>query len=89
MGSADSSSFDPLDLEIIDCVYEAAWAQLLARFPALSAEEEAERQKNLRKRLFALAQPGAVDFDTLFVNVMASYDKPKVTLLVRGSTRSV
>ena len=33
--------FDQLDLEIIDQVYEAAWAQLLARDPAHDATEEA------------------------------------------------
>ena len=32
MGSGDRSAFDPLDLEIIDHVYEAAWAKLLVRF---------------------------------------------------------
>jgi hypothetical protein len=76
-----SDGFDPLDLEIIDRVHEAAWAQLLARLPAVTEEEAAEREKNLRKRIFALARPGVVDFDTLFVKVMGSYDPPKVTPL--------
>ena len=31
--SVDRSAFDPLDLEIIDRVYEAALAHLLVRFP--------------------------------------------------------
>jgi hypothetical protein len=35
--------------------------------------EELERQKNLRKRLFALARPGGVEFDTLCDMVLASY----------------
>ena len=30
--------FDPLDLEIIDRVYETAWAQLQAREPPAEAE---------------------------------------------------
>jgi hypothetical protein len=36
--------FDQLDLEIIDQVYEATCAQLLARNPAHDATEEGERQ---------------------------------------------
>jgi hypothetical protein len=74
MGSGDRSAFDPLDLEIIDHVYEAAWAKLLVRFPGLTVEDGAEKQSNLRKRLFALAQPGKVDFDTLYKLVVSSYD---------------
>lgn len=74
MGSGDRSAFDALDLEIIDRVYEAAWAKLLVLFPGLTAEDEAKKQSNLRKRLFALAQPGKVDFDTLYKLVVSSYE---------------
>lgn len=77
MGSGERSAFGPLDLEIIDRVYEAAWAKLLVRFSDLTAEDEAKKQSNLRKRLFALAQPGKVDFDTLYTLVVSSYD-PRV-----------
>jgi len=63
MGAADKSTFDPLDLEIIDRVYEAAWAKLIARAPVKDGDDEASRQKNLRQRLFALSQPGRVGFD--------------------------
>ena len=56
MGSGDRSAFDALDLEIIDRVYEAAWAKLVVLFPGLTAEDEAKKQSNLRKRLFALAK---------------------------------
>ena len=45
--------FDPLDLEIIDLVYEAALVQIAARDP-----------------LFAVAQPGAVEFDNLLDKVL-------------------
>jgi hypothetical protein len=74
MGSLDRSGFGPLDLEIIDRVYEAASAHLLARFPGSTPEDEAKRQGNLRKRLFAIAHPGKVDFDTLYDLVVSSYD---------------
>jgi hypothetical protein len=84
MGS-DRSAFDPLDLEIIDRVYEAAWAALIARDPSDNEEKDAARQKNLRQRLFALAQPGAIQFDALYELVTSSYDAPKVTPLVRNT----
>jgi hypothetical protein len=64
MSSYGHPAFNPLDLEIIDRVYEAAWAQLLAMNLPRDELEELERQKNLRKRLFALARPGGVEFDS-------------------------
>jgi hypothetical protein len=62
--------FDPLDLEIIDRVYETALAQLEAREPLRDREKDAERERALRKLVFALATPGNVDFDTLFDRVL-------------------
>jgi len=69
-------SFDDSDLETIHRVYEAAWARLTNRNPVRSTEEERLRQKNLRKRLFVIAKPGAVDFDNLYAEVVAIYEKP-------------
>jgi hypothetical protein len=63
--------FLPLDLEIIDLVHEAAWAQIEARDPFRNRNEDGERQDALRKQLFALATPGTVDFDTLYDKVLA------------------
>ena len=64
MGSFNRARvFDPLDLEIIDRVYEAAWAQLEAREPARDREVDGERHEALRKLVFACAIPGGVDFD--------------------------
>ena len=80
----DRSAFDPLDLEIIDRVYEAAWAALLARDPAETGDQAAARQKNLRQRLIVLAKPGSVDFDALYEKVLSSYEAPKTTPLVRN-----
>lgn len=51
------SRLHPLDLETIDRVYEAAWAQIIARDPFRNTEKDSERQAALRKRLFALAGP--------------------------------
>ena len=41
--------FDPLDLEIIDRVYEAAWAQIEARDPKRDTSKDCDRQEVLRK----------------------------------------
>jgi hypothetical protein len=59
-------------LETIDLVYEVAWEQLSAREP----DTAKERQDLLRKRIFALAGNGGVDFDTLLDRVLASLPKP-------------
>ena len=70
--------FLPLHLEIIDLVHEAAWAQIEARDPFRNRNEDGERQDG-RKRLFALATPGTVDFDTLYDNVLASMPDTRAT----------
>ena len=54
----------PLDLEIIDRVYEAAWAQLEAREPFRDRAKDGERGEALRQRIFAVASSGKVDFDS-------------------------
>src|SRR5262245_60163749 len=64
--------FNSLDLEIIDCVYEAAWAQVEARDPFRDRESDSERQKALRKLVMDQTDTGRVDFDTLFEKVMAN-----------------
>jgi hypothetical protein len=69
-------AFDPLDMEIIDLVYEVAWEQISAREPSRDATEDEERQKMLRKKVFALAGSGGVEFDTLLDRVLASLPKP-------------
>lgn len=80
------TGFDPLDLAIVDSVYQAAWVQLVVRSPALNAEELEKRQQNLHQRVLALAKPGSVDFDTLYERAIASFDQTKLTPLVSRST---
>ena len=58
-------AFDPLDLEIIDRVYEGAWAKLEACEPFRDRERDLERQEALRKQM-ACATAGHVDFDDLW-----------------------
>jgi hypothetical protein len=67
-------AFDPLDLEIIDQVYEATWAQIEARYFRRDTSRDDERQKALRRWLFALAA-SPVDFDTLYDKVVTSLPK--------------
>jgi hypothetical protein len=61
--------FDPLDLEIIDRVYETAWARLEALEPLRDRERDGKREEKLRKLIFDFAHTsklgGHVDFDEL------------------------
>ena len=68
-------AFDPLDLEIIDWSTRSLGSRL-AREPSHDTVEDEERQASLRKRVFALAGDGGVDFDTLLDRVLASLPKP-------------
>lgn len=62
--------FGPLDLEIIDRVYEVASAHFEARYlyREVPCGGEVER---LRKAIFACAASGRLDFDTLCDKVLA------------------
>jgi hypothetical protein len=69
------NGFDPLDLEIIDLVYEVAWAHVLAREPSRNTASDRARQKALRRKIFGAARiagPGQIDFDTLTDMVLAT-----------------
>jgi hypothetical protein len=68
------SFFDPLDLEIIDRVYEAAWAKIEGDYLSRDRSRDDERQKALRRWLFVLAAR-PFDFDTLYDRVVASVPK--------------
>jgi hypothetical protein len=73
-------AFDPLDLEIIDRVYEVAWAYVEAREPDRNTARDGERQKALRKKIFGVARiagSGHVDFDTLTEVVLATIPERK------------
>jgi len=61
---------------------------LIARYPIDDETKQSERRNSLRRRLFALAEPGSVEFDSLYEKVLSSYDPPKVTPLM-GNTRSL
>jgi hypothetical protein len=61
--------YDPLDLEILDRVYEAAWARIEATEPHRDLAHDAEHQEALRHWIFTLAGSHPVDFDTLMEKV--------------------
>jgi hypothetical protein len=62
--------FDPLDLEIIDRVYEAACARFEAQMPPSRPRDQL--RESLRKRVMTCAASGDVDFDALYEKVCAS-----------------
>jgi hypothetical protein len=68
--------YNPLDLEIIDYVYEVAWEQVKARDLFRDTSRDEERKLRLRRLIFVLAKPGKVDFDTLCDRVMANLTEP-------------
>ena len=80
MGSF-KSVFDPQDLQIIDLVYEVAWAQAQAREPSRNSVSDGARQEALRRKIFGIARiqgPGHIDFDTLTEAVLATIsEQPK------------
>ena len=72
MGSLNARhAFDPLDLEIVDRVYEVACAHIEAR--NLSEPQKcAEEEDYVRQWAFALAGVGSFDFDSLCDKVLAN-----------------
>jgi hypothetical protein len=68
--------FSPIDLEIIDRVYEAAWAQMEARQYFRDHEKDGERQAALRKFIMDLTGTGRIDFDTLYERVVTTLPQP-------------
>ena len=68
--------FSPIDLEIIDRVYEAAWAQMEARHYFRDHEKDGERQAALRKFIMDLTGTGRIDFDTLYERVVTTLPQP-------------
>ena len=67
--------FDPKDLEIMDRVYEVAWAQIQARDPSRNTASDGARQTALRRKIFGVARiagPGHIDYDTLTEVVLAT-----------------
>jgi hypothetical protein len=74
MGSF-KNAFDQLDLEIMDRVYEVAWAHIQAREFSRNTAADRARQTALRRKILGVARvagPGHLDFDTLSEVVLAT-----------------
>jgi hypothetical protein len=69
--------FGPLDLEIIDRVYDAAWAELEAREPFRDRERDEERRAELRKLIMDSTGTGRVEFDALRARVLANMPRKR------------
>ncbi len=79
MGSFTSRhAFDPLDLEIIDRVYETACAYIVAQ-NLCDPERSPEEEDTLRQGIFVLAGKGSFDFDSLCDKVLANMAELRVT----------
>jgi hypothetical protein len=63
--SKQARMYDPLDLEVLEQVYEAAWARIEAAELGRDKSRDGELQMALRKWIFALATGHPVDFDGL------------------------
>jgi hypothetical protein len=72
--------FLPLDLQIVDMVYEAAWAHIVNNDPFRDTMRDGERKEALREKVIALAQ-GSVDFDTLLNAVLRNISEPWAILV--------
>ena len=81
--------FDPLDLEIIDRVCEAAWAQLEARDPFRDREQDEERREALCKLVMDQTGTDRIEFDTLCEKVLANMPEAWVTFAARAESHRI
>ena len=65
--------FDPLDLEIIDQVYDVAWARIQARDPSRNTATDGRRQEALRRRSSASHVSRAPDTSTSTLSLRWSF----------------
>jgi hypothetical protein len=63
--SQHARAFDPLELELIERAYDAAWAELAARAPQRDPAQDEERKLALRKCVDVAVQSGEMDVDAL------------------------
>jgi hypothetical protein len=70
--------FDPADLALIDRVYAVACAYIEARDLYRDPRHDVEEEDALRRLMFAAANDGRLDFDTLCDRVLADMDKYRI-----------
>lgn len=87
MGSFNNPRvFHPLDLEVIDCVYEAAWAKIEALEPFRDRQEDDQRKDALRKLVMDNTDTHKVDFDALYERVVIAL--PEMWPIFTGESRN-
>src|SRR5262245_2642311 len=69
--------FGPLDLEIIDRVYDAAWAELEPRQPFRDRERDDARRDELRPRIMDSTGTSRVECDALYARVLANMPRKR------------
>jgi hypothetical protein len=69
-------AFRPIDLEVIDRVFEVAWETIKAQDLYRDAKLDEERKQRLRRLLFIFAKPNNVDFDELCDQVLTDLTEP-------------
>jgi hypothetical protein len=87
--SNHTRAFHPLDLEIMDRVYEAAWAALQARDPFRDPDKDGECQESLRKLVFNNTGTGRIDFGILCDRVLANMPENWTMFTVRRRNAQV
>jgi hypothetical protein len=65
-------AFDPLELELIERAYDAAWATLIARAPQRDPAKDAERKMALRKCVHVAIRSGEIDVEALRDRALAT-----------------
>lgn len=86
VASSHSRIFDPVDLAVLERVYQAAWARIEANGLDRDRAQDDERKEAVRKWVFAFADRRPVDFDVL----MQKLDGVSTSLLLTVSkTRSL
>jgi hypothetical protein len=78
--------FNPLDLEVMERVYEAAWAKIEALEPFRDRQEDDQRKDALRKLVMDNTDTHKVDFDALYERVVKAL--PEKWTIFTGELRS-
>jgi hypothetical protein len=65
-------AYDPLDLEMLEWVFDSAWTALQAKAALRDPEKDEQLKTALREKLFALACIDMDDLDTLRSRLVAS-----------------
>ena len=77
-------SFQPLELEIMDYVYEAAWAYIEALDPFRDRSHDWVRQAVLRKQVIDSTGKDRIEFDTLYEKVVEAMPEHWSTFTALG-----